>query len=44
MRNVWTLNPAEVRAALQNPDKSRVDEMLSFAEQAEREYAAKAAA
>lgn len=37
-------DPAEVRAALQNPDRSRVDEMLSFAEQAEREYAAEAAA
>ena len=37
-------DPAEIRAALQNPDRSRVDEMLSFAEQAEREYAAEAAA
>ena len=33
-------DPADVRAVLQNPDRSRVDEMLSFAEQAEREYAA----
>ena len=37
-------DPAEIRAALQNPDRFRVDEMLSFAEQAEREYAAEAAA
>ena len=37
-------DPSVVRAALQNPDRSRVDEMLSFAEQAEREYAAEAAA
>lgn len=29
-----------VREGLQNPDKSHVDEMLSFAEQAEREYVA----
>ncbi len=29
-----------VRERLQNPDKSNVDEMLSFAEQAEREYIA----
>ena len=29
-----------VRERLQNPDKSHVDEMLSFAEQAEREYIA----
>lgn len=33
-----------IREAIQNPDKSRVDEMLSFAEKAEREYAAEAAA
>ena len=33
-------DPAEIRAALQNPDRSRVDEMLAFAEQAEREYVA----
>ena len=37
-------DPAEVKAALENPDKSRIDEMLAFAEQAEREYAAEAAA
>ena len=37
-------DPAEVREALQNPDRSHVDEMLAFAEQAEREYAAQAAA
>lgn len=33
-----------LREAIQNPNKSRVDEMLSFAEKAEREYAAEAAA
>ena len=37
-------DPAEVKAALENPDKSRVDEMLVAAEKAEREYAAAAAA
>lgn len=36
--------PAEIKAALENPDKSRIDEMLAFAEKAEREYAAEAAA
>lgn len=35
---------AEVKAALEDPGKSRVDEMLAFAEKAEREYAAEAAA
>ena len=29
---------------MENPDKSRIDEMLAFAEKAEREYAAEAAA
>ena len=33
-----------LRAALQSPDTSRVDAMAAFAEQAEREYAAQAAA
>ena len=37
-------DPAEVRAALEDPDRSRVDEMLAAAERAEREYAAQAAA
>ena len=37
-------DPAEVKAALEDPDRSRVDEMLAFAEQADREYAAEAAA
>ena len=37
-------DPAEVKAALENPDRSRVDEMLAAAEKAEREYAAAAAA
>lgn len=38
------VDPAAIRAALENPDKSHVDKMLAFAEQAEREYAAQAAA
>ncbi len=33
-------DPQEVREALENPDKSHVEEMLAFAEQAEREYVA----
>lgn len=37
-------DPAEVKAALENPDKSRIDEMPAFAEKAEREYMAEAAA
>ena len=37
-------DPAEIKAALENPDKSRIDEMLAFAEKAEREYAAEATA
>ena len=37
-------DPAEVKAALEDPDKSHADEMLSAAERAEREYAAKTAA
>ena len=37
-------DPAEVKAALEDPNKSRVDEMLAFAEKAEREYMAEAAA
>ena len=37
-------DPAEVKAALEDPDRSRVDEMLAAAEKAEREYAAEAAA
>ena len=37
-------DPAEVKAALEDPGKSRVDEMLAFAEKAGREYAAEAAA
>ena len=37
-------DPAEVKAALEAPDRSRVDEMLAAAEKAEREYAAEAAA
>mgnify|MGYP000771319231 CR=1 FL=1 len=37
-------DPAEIKAALENPDKSRIDEMLAFAEKAEREYTAEAAA
>lgn len=38
------IDTAAIRAALESPDQSRVDEMLAFAEQAEREYAAQAAA
>ena len=37
-------DPAEIKAALEDPTKSRVDEMLAAAERAEREYAAEAAA
>ena len=37
-------DPAEVKAALEDPAKSRVDEMLAAAERAEREYMAEAAA
>ncbi len=37
-------DPAEVKAALEDPDRSRMDEMLAAAEKAEREYAAEAAA
>ena len=37
-------DPAEIKAALEDPTKSRVDEMLAAAERAEREYAAAAAA
>lgn len=37
-------DPAEVKAALEDPDRSRVDEMLAAAEKAEQEYAAEAAA
>ena len=36
-------DPAEVKAALEDPNRSRVDEMLTAAEKAEREYAAEAA-
>ena len=37
-------DPAEVKAALEDSDRSRVDEMLAAAEKAEREYMAEAAA
>lgn len=37
-------DPEAVREGLENPDKSHIDEMLAFAEKAEREYAAAAAA
>ena len=36
-------DPDTVREGLENPDKSHIDEMLAFAEKAEREYAAAAA-
>ena len=34
------VDPVAIREAIQNPDKSHVDEMLAFAEQAGREYEA----
>ena len=37
-------DPEAVREGIENPDKSRIDEMLAFAEKAERDYAAEAAA
>ena len=37
-------DPVKIKAALENPDKSRIDDMLAFAEKAEREYMAEAAA
>ena len=37
-------DPVEVKAALADPNRPRVDEMLAAAEKAEREYAAEAAA
>ena len=37
------VDPAAIREAIQNPDKSHVDEMLAFAEQAGREYEAELA-
>ena len=36
-------DPAVIREAIQNPDKSHADEMLAFAEQAGREYEAELA-
>jgi len=38
------VDPAVIREAVQNPDQPHVDEMLAFAEKAEREYAAQARA
>lgn len=38
------IDTAAIREALENPDKSHIDEMLAFAEKAEQEYAAEAAA
>lgn len=37
-------DPEAVREGIENPDKSRIDEMLAFAEKAERDYAVEAAA
>ena len=37
------VDPVAIREAIQNPDKSHVDEMLAFAEQAGREYEAELA-
>lgn len=34
------VDPAAIREAIQNPDKSHVDEILAYAEQAGREYEA----
>ena len=34
------IDPQVIREAIENPDKSHVDEMLSFAERAEQEYVA----
>ena len=34
------VDPQAIREAIENPDQSHVDEMLSFAEQANREYEA----
>ena len=34
------VDPQEIREAIENPDQSHVDEMLAFAEQANREYEA----
>ena len=34
------VDPQVIREAIENPDQSHVDEMLSFAEQANREYEA----
>ena len=38
------IDPAKVREGLENPDTAHIDEMLAFAEKAEREYAAQAEA
>jgi antirestriction protein len=38
------VDPAAIREALQNPERSHVEEMLAFADQAEREYASQAEA
>ena len=43
MRNFFDFDPAVIKAALEDPDKSHVDEMLAFAEQAGREYEAELA-
>ena len=34
------VDPQVIREAIENPDQSHVDEMLAFAEQANREYEA----
>ena len=36
----WDVNPQVIREAIENPDQSHIDEMLSFAKQANREYEA----
>ena len=40
MRKFLDVDPQAIREAIENPDQSHVDEMLSFAEQANREYEA----
>ena len=38
MREFLDVDPQAIREAIENPDQSHVDEMLSFAEQANQEY------
>ena len=43
LTSIIGIDPAVIKAALEDPDKSHVDEMLAFAEQAGREYEAELA-